>query len=104
MNKLKAQYLDYIIDGNWRIRCYEETGDFVISAECFSQEKRWISVVRFDQSHHKIYHSDFYNYPKFELFPDVKSFEEKVNIAFIKLKKYCSDELVSYEGKILIYS
>ena len=40
MNRLKAQYLDYTIDGHWRVRCYEEQDDFIISAECFYNAKK----------------------------------------------------------------
>lgn len=104
MKKLKAQYLDYSIDNNWRVRCYEETDDFIISAECFSNVKKWKSIVRFDQSDHNIYHSDFYNKPKYEYFTETKTFEEKVSKAFEKLKEYCTKKLINYEGKILIYS
>lgn len=104
MNRLKAQYLDYAIDGYWRIRCYEEPDDFIINAECFSDTSKWIWVVRFDQSDHDIYHADFYNKTKYEFFPGVKTFEEKVNKAFEKLKEYCTNNLINYEGKTLMYS
>lgn len=97
----RAQYLNYEVSGKWLIRFYEEADDFVILVQHYPTQK---VVLRFDQSSHDTFHSDFYNDPKYEDFGVQSTFADKVNTAFVALEQYCIQGKVNFAGDKLEYS
>ncbi len=102
LNQNRAEYVYYSTDKNWLIRIYEEPDDICLQLE-HTKEQSFHPIVRFDQSGHKEYHADIWNFEtnemqKYEYFPSVKTREQKICIAFLKIKEYAAQDIIQYCG------